>query len=445
MGSNKYLQVTSKVKKFKKILEVDGDKSISIRWLLLASQSIGVSKAKNLLKSGDVLSAIECLKKLGIKVILSNDNCAVYGRGINGFKFKKNIVLNAGNSGTVGRLILPLLIRSPYKIKIIGDKSLSKRDFLRVIEPLREIGVEFFPKSKGKLPISILGSNYLRPINYYEERGSAQCKTCIMLASLNTPGEMKICAKSSRNHTELMFNYLNMPISVKKKDKIDLIKTSSPKRINAFNIDIPGDISSGAFFIALTLLSKDSELILKNINLNPSRLGILKILNKMGAKIKLKNVKSNKGEKCGDIIVKSNSKLNAINCPSSLNSSAIDEFLIIFLIAAKSKGVSYFKDLSELNKKESPRLKLGSKILNMIGVKTKVTNDSIKIYGNPNINLRKEYKIKNYLKDHRIMAMCTIASLTLGGNWKIYDPDSINTSFPSFLKILKNDFKVKFK
>ncbi len=444
MGS-KYLKVTSKINKFRKAIEIDGDKSISIRWLLLASQSIGVSKAKNLLRSEDVLSAIACLKKLGIKIIASNNKCTVYGRGINGFKFKKNIVLDAGNSGTVGRLILPLLIRSPYKIKIIGDKSLSKRDFLRVIEPLQEIGVNFFPKGKGKLPISILGSNYLRPINYIEKRGSAQCKTCIMLASLNTPGEMKIYAKRSRNHTELMFNYLKMPIAVKKKDKIDFIKTSSPKKLNVFNIDIPGDISSGAFFIALTLLSKNSQLILKNINLNPSRLGILKILNKMGASIKLKNVKSKKGEKCGDIIVKSNDKLKAINCPSSLNSSAIDEFLIIFLIAAKSKGISYFKDLSELNKKESPRLKLGSKILNMIGVKTKVTNDSIKIYGNPNINLNKEYEIKNYLKDHRIMAMCTIAALTLGGKWKIYSPESINTSFPSFLKILKNDFKVKFK
>ena len=444
MGS-KFLLVKNKVKKFKKTLKVDGDKSISIRWLLLASQAVGISKAKNLLKSEDVLSAIECLKKLGIKIKLSKQNCVIYGGGINGFKFKKNLILNAGNSGTVGRLILPLLIKSPFKIKIIGDKSLSRRDFSRVIDPLNKIGVKFFPKGKKRLPISILGSNYLRPINYFEKRGSAQCKTCVMLASLNTPGEMRIFAKRSRNHTELMFKNLKMPITIKKKGEIDFIKASRPDKLNSFNIDIPGDISSSAFFIALTLLSKNSYLVLKNINLNPSRLGIIKILNKMGANIKTKNIKLNKEEKCGDIIVKSNKKLKAINCPSYLNSSAIDEFLIIFLIAARSKGISYFKNLSELNKKESPRLKLGSKILNMIGIKTELTKNSIKIYGNPNINLNKNYEVKNYLKDHRIMAMCTIAALTLGGEWKIYDPDSINTSFPSFIKILKTNFGVKFK
>tara|TARA_A100001011_G_scaffold11307_1_gene12395 strand:+ start:1634 stop:2968 length:1335 start_codon:yes stop_codon:yes gene_type:complete len=441
----KFLLVKNKVRKFKKILKVDGDKSISIRWLLLASQAIGVSKAKNLLRSEDVLSAIECLKKLGIKIKLSQQKCIIYGRGINGFKFKKNLILNAGNSGTVGRLILPLLIKSPFKIKIIGDKSLSRRDFSRVIDPLNKIGVKFFPKGKKRLPISILGSNYLRPIDYFEKRGSAQCKTSVMLASLNTPGEMRIFAQRSRNHTELMFKNLKMPITVKKKGEIDFIKTSRPDKLSSFNLDIPGDISSSAFFIALTLLSKNSYLVLKNINLNTSRLGIIKILNKMGAGIKTKNIKLNKGEKCGDIIVKSNKKLKAINCPSNLNSSAIDEFLIIFLIAARSKGISYFKNLSELNKKESPRLKLGSKILNMIGIKTKLTNNSIKIYGNPNINLNKNYEIKNYLKDHRIMAMCTIAALTLGGEWKIYDPESINTSFPSFIKILKTSFGVKFK
>ena len=212
--SRKFLLVKDKVKKFNKILKVDGDKSISIRWLLLASQATGVSKAKNLLMSEDVLSAIKCLEKLGVKIKYSNTDCAIYGRGINGFKFKRNIILNAGNSGTVGRLILPLLIKSPYKIKIIGDKSLSKRDFLRVIEPLNMIGVKFYPKDKSKLPISIVGSNYLRPITYYEKKGSAQCKTCVMLASLNTPGEMKIYAKRSRNHTELMFKNIDIPIKI---------------------------------------------------------------------------------------------------------------------------------------------------------------------------------------------------------------------------------------
>ena len=160
----------------------------------------------------------------------------------------------------------------------------------------------------------------------------------------------------------------------------------------------------------------------------------------MGVKLFLKNKKTLKGEKNADIEVRSSKSFKSINCPSNLNSSAIDEFLIIFLIAAKSKGVSNFKDLSELNKKESPRLKLGSKILNMIGVKTKLTSSSLKIYGNPNISLNKNYEIKNYLKDHRVFMTSVIAALSFGGNWKIYDKNCFQTSFPNFLKII-NELK----
>ncbi len=441
--SAKYLLIKEKIKKFKKKIKIDGDKSISIRSLLLASQAVGVSKAKNLLKSEDVFSAINCLRTLGIKIILKNNTCFIEGRGINGFRFRKNITLDAGNSGTVGRLILPLIIKSPYKIKIKGDKSLSRRDFSRVTQPLNNIGINFFPTKKKNLPLYLKGSNFLRPIKYIERLGSAQCKTCIMLACLNTPGEIEIFAKKSRNHTELMYKSLNIPISIKVGKKFDLIKVSSPKKINSFKINIPGDISSSAFFIVLTILTNDSYLILSHINLNSSRLGIIKILNKMGANIKLKNIKNYNGERCGDIHVKSTKNLKSINCPTSLNSSAIDEFLIIFLVAAKANGVSFFKNLSELNQKESPRLKLGSKILNMMGVKTKLTKNSIKIYGNPNLSLKKKYELKNYYKDHRVMALCTIAALTLGGEWKVYNPDSIKTSFPSFLKILKKNLGAK--
>jgi 3-phosphoshikimate 1-carboxyvinyltransferase len=189
--------------------------------------------------------------------------------------------------------------------------------------------------------------------------------------------------------------------------------------------------------MVLTTLTNNSKLLIKNVNINPSRIGVVTILKKMGAKILLKNQRNYKGEKISDILIKSSNKLNAINCPSKLNSSAIDEFLVIFLVAAKAKGISYFKGLSELNQKESPRLKWGSKILNMMGIKTKLTNDSIKIYGQPNLEIKRPIIIKNYLKDHRVFMMSTIAALTCGGMWSIHDKDSINTSFPSFLKLIK--------
>ena len=158
----------------------------------------------------------------------------------------------------------------------------------------------------------------------------------------------------------------------------------------------------------------------------------------MGVKIFFKNIKTYKGEKIADIYVKSTKNLKAINCPTTLNSSAIDEFLVIFLVAAKAKGISYFKDLSELNQKESPRLKWGTKILNLIGIKTITTANSIKIFGNPDLSVNKKILIKDYLKDHRVFMTSVVAALTFGGEWVINDSDSIKTSFPSFLRIINN-------
>jgi len=432
-----YLKIENKLKSFNKEITVDGDKSLSIRWVLLASQAQGRSKAYNLLMSEDVFAAINCIKRLGIEVKILRNYCEIIGNGMDGFKYKKNLTINAGNSGTLGRLILGLLIKSPQKIKLVGDKSLSKRNFSRVTEPLEKFGAKFYYQQKYKLPLSILGSQSLTGINYLEERGSAQCKSCVMLAALNSSGTTSIKAKKSRNHTELLFKYLKVPIKVITTKKYDFISIKKPKNIPAFNYQIPGDISSSAFFIALTTLVDNSKLLIKNVNINPSRIGVITILKKMGAKISLKNKKNYRGEEISDILVESSKNLKAINCPPKLNSSAIDEFLIIFLIAARAKGISYFKDVSELNQKESPRLNWGSKILNMMGVKTELTKNSIKIHGKPNLEIKKLIIIKDYLKDHRIFMMCTIAAFTCGGEWKIYDKDSINTSFPSFLKIIK--------
>ena len=434
---SKILIINNKINSFNKKIIVDGDKSLSIRWVLIASQSNGLSKAHNILMSEDVIAALDSIKKLGIKVKRYKNYCEIIGNGINGFKYKKNLTINAKNSGTLGRLILGLLIKSPYRIKLAGDKSLSKRDFSRITSPLEKFGAKFYYKNKNKLPLSILGSQLIKSIKYLENKGSAQCKSSVMFAALITPGKTSIKAKKSRNHSELLFKYLKIPIKIKKTKKYDFIDIRQPKKIKAFNYQIPGDISSSAFFIVLTTLSNNSKLLIKNVNINPSRIGVITILKKMGAKISLKNQRNYRGEKISDILIKSSNNLKGINCPSELNSSAIDEFLIIFLAAAKAKGISYFKNLAELNQKESPRLNWGSKILNMMGVKTKLTKDSIKIYGQPDLKILKPIVIKNYLKDHRIFMMSTIAALTCGGKWKIYDKDSVNSSFPNFLKIMK--------
>jgi len=434
------IEITKKIKSFKKSIYVSGDKSLSIRWVLFASLADGVSKAQNLLMSEDVFAAIKVLKKLGIKVNTKNNIFKIYGKGINGFKYKKNIILDAENSGTLGRLILGLLINTPYPIKLIGDKSLSKRDFKRISDPLTKFGSTFKLHKNKSLPLTISGSKKLKPIYFEEKKGSAQCKSAVIFGGMRANGLTLIKAKKSRNHTELLCKYLKLPLKIKKKKNYDLIEVKKVKKIKPLNYKIPSDISSSAFFIVLTALSNNSKLLIKDVNINPSRIGIVTILKKMGVNIQFRNKKNYKGEVIADILIVSSKKLKAINCPPKLNSGAIDEFLVIFLVAAKADGISYFKDIGELNQKESPRLKWGSKILNKMGIKTITTNNSIKIFGNPNLKIIKKIVIKDYLKDHRVFMTSVIAGLTFGGKWNIHDKDSIKTSFPKFLDII-NDLK----
>ena len=434
------LLVKKRIRTFNKKISVSGDKSISIRWVLLASLANGVSKANNLLISEDVQAAISAIRKLGIKVTIKEKFCKIFGKGLNGYKYKKNLTINAENSGTLGRLILGLLINTTNPIKLIGDKSLSKRDFKRVSDPLSKFGAIFKLKNNKSLPLTIKGSNNLKPITYLEKKGSAQCKSSVIFAGLRTTGTTVLKAKKSRNHTELMCKYLDLPVTVNSKKNYDLIKVRNAKKIKPLNYKIPSDISSSAFFIVLAALSNNSKLLIKDVNINPSRVGIITILKKMGVNIKFKNKKNYKGELIADISVINTKNLKAINCPSKLNSGAIDEFLIIFLVAAKANGVSYFKDIGELNQKESPRLIWGAKILNKMGIKTETTNSSIKIFGNPNLKINKKIVIKDYLKDHRVFMTSVIAALVFGGSWNIHDKDSIKTSFPKFLDII-NDLK----
>ena len=429
-----------KIKRFDKEISIPGDKSLSIRWVLFSSLANGISKSKNLLISEDILAAINVVKKLGIKVILTKKFCKIYGKGINGYKYIDNMSLDARNSGTLGRLILGLIINSTKKIKLIGDVSLSKRDFKRVTDPLSKFGAYFKMSKNNGLPLIIKGSKYLKPIKYFEKKGSAQCKSSIIFAAMRTEGKTIIKAKKSRSHTEILCKYLKLPLKVRSKKNFDLIEVSKVERISSLNYNIPSDISSASFFLALTALSNNSKLLIKNVNINPNRIGIVSIFRKMGITINFRNKRIYKGEKIADIFTCSPKNIRPINCPVNLNSSAIDEFLVIFLtVAAKAKGVSYFKNLSELNQKESPRLKWAEKILKMMGIKTVTTKSSIKIFGNPNLKIDRKIVIKNYLKDHRVFMASMIAALSFENKkgWYIHDKDSIKTSFPNFLEVIE--------
>ncbi len=431
-----HITIKKKIGNFKKKIFVSGDKSISIRWVLFASIASGISNARNLLISEDVLAAINIIKKFGIKVVHKKGLFKIFGKGIDGYKFKKNTVINARNSATLGRLILGLIVHSTKTIKLVGDKSLSKRDFKRVASPLSKFGAKFKLEKDFSLPLTIKGSKNIRSIKYNETRGSAQCKSAVMLAAMRANGTTYIKAKKSRDHTEKMMRDLSLPIKVVKKKNYDLIQIKKAKKVKKINYNIPSDISSSAFFIVLTALSKNSELLIKNVNINRSRIGIITILKKMGINIILKNKKIYRGEEIADIKIKSSKSIKPINCPTSLNTSAIDEFLVIFLVAAKANGNSYFKGLAELDKKESPRLKWGSKILNKMGIKNITTKNSIKIFGNPNLKIDRKIIINDYLKDHRVFMTSVIAALSFGGLWEIHDSKAIRTSFPNFLNII---------
>jgi len=220
---------------FKKKITVSGDKSISIRWVLFASLANGISSASNLLLSEDVLAAISSIKKLGIKVKIYKNKCLIYGKGLDGFKYKKNVTIDAKNSGTLGRLILGLIINTPYEIKLVGDESLSKRDFTRVTMPLGKFGAKFKLTKNKSLPLTIQGSGNLKPIKYFENKGSAQCKSSVILAGLRTNGTTFIKAKKSRNHTELLCKYHKLPLKISNKKNIDLILFGDRIKISPIN------------------------------------------------------------------------------------------------------------------------------------------------------------------------------------------------------------------
>ena len=246
------IKISNKIKSFNKSIEVASDKSLSIRAILLASQAIGVSTISNLLESDDVLNAVRSIKKLGIKCKKIGNQYKILGYGLNGFEIKKNTTIDAGNSGTFARLILGLLVKSENTVKIIGDKSLSKRPMERIITPLEKFGVTFEPKNKKTLPIYTTGSEMPIAISHEEKIGSAQVKSSIILTSLNTPGNTKIKElKKSRDHTENILKFIKAKIKIKKFKTYNLISIEGQKDFKAFNLNIPGDISSAAFFIVL--------------------------------------------------------------------------------------------------------------------------------------------------------------------------------------------------
>ena len=439
MNKTYSVSINKKIEKFNEKIKIPGDKSCSIRAILFASQCIGLSKIKNLLESEDVLNCVNSLKKpLGVKIVKKNNIYQIYGNGFNSFNIKKKTTkIYVGNSGTFARLLFGLLSTHPGKFCLHGDHSLNKRDFTRVTQTLEKIGAFFYPKNKKNLPLTIEGTDMPLAQKHIENKGSAQVKGLIMMAALSTPGITTIEEKKiSRNHTELFLKKLNADIKVKKLKKGNLINLTGQKNLYSFNYTVGSDPSSAAFLIALTLLTPESRLVIHNVLCNKTRIFFLKILKKVNAHIKINNLRKVSGEMVGSITV-SSSKLKPLNISKDIG-KLIDELPILFIIAALTKGVSKFKNIGDLKNKESNRLIESKWILDQIGIKCKVTKNDMTIYGMEKIKTTNKSILIKTEGDHRICMSSAILALVTGLKTKIKNFETVNTSFPGFIDLIKN-------
>ena len=414
------------------IIKVPADKSISHRSIIIPSISNGVTEVNNLLKSDDVLHTLKAFKELGVKIKNENGRIIIVGNGLNSLtKPKQNIYL--GNSGTSARLLTGLLSSQTFISTIEGDKSLSSRPMQRIIDPLKLMGAEFNNLS-SKLPLTIVGKK-LKSTNLIIDIPSAQIKSGLILAALNTKGKTSIVETNiTRDHTENMLSSFDADIFIEKKDSKKIISINGQKELTSNNIDVPSDLSSSAFFIVAALINKGSKISMLNININPTRDGIIIALKKMGAKINLKNKRFLSGEIVADIDVESS---NLVGCEldPEMAKLMIDEYPILSIAAAFAKGPSLFKGLAELKVKESDRLELIRLNLTKCGCECEVINNDLLIKPSKNY-LPIDNKIRTDF-DHRI-AMSFVIMGSKVDNLLIEDIESINTSFPNFIEIYNN-------
>ncbi len=408
------------------IPSIPGDKSISHRSIIIPSISNGICEINNILRSDDVLHTLEAFKSMGVRIEEYRKKLIIYGSGLNSLKEPKETIY-LGNSGTSARLLVGLLSSQKFKTVLTGDNSLSKRPMKRISDPLGKMNAKIIT-TNGSLPITIIG-NELNAINIDLEIPSAQIKSGLLLASLNTRGETKITEHNvTRNHTEIMLESFGANIETKKVGNKKTIKIIGGKELTSQNIDVPNDLSSSAFFIVSALINSNSKIILKNINNNPTRNGLILALKKMGAKLLLFNQRLNNNENICDIEVES-SELNGCELGPEFADLMIDEFPILAVAAAFAKSPSIFRGLKELRVKESDRLKLILFNLQNCGVECKSEKDDLYIYPSNNYNIKNNVIKTDF--DHRIAMAFGIMGTKLGP-LEIKDSKSINTSFPNF-------------
>jgi 3-phosphoshikimate 1-carboxyvinyltransferase len=418
-------QTFNNIEKVKGELTLPGDKSISHRAVIFSSMADGKSLIKNLSKGEDVNTTIRCFRHLGIEIQKEKNETIIFGRGVKGFN-KSVSSLDCGNSGTTARLIAGLLSAQDFESTLTGDESLSKRPMDRVIVPLKQMGAKI-ESNNNNLPLKIFPS-VLNQINYELPIPSAQIKSSVILAGLHCDGTTSIVEKiPSRNHTENMLG-----LDIKKSATGNTILVSGKNYPVPAEYFIPSDVSSAAFFVVLALLTKGSSLIIKNVSLNETRKGYLKILEAMGAKMNYEKIKVSSGEVYGDIIVQSSSLKN-IEIPEEIIPNIIDEIPILSVAGLFAEGNFSIRGAGELRKKESDRINSICTNYKMSGLNVEEFEDGFNVSGKIKL---KEIVFESF-NDHRIAMAFSILSLLLKEGGKVDNFSCVNISNPDFLNQVK--------
>lgn len=413
-------------------ITIPGDKSISHRSVMLGSIAKGTTEISHFLQGADCLSTISCFRKMGIEIENRGDTVTVYGKGLHGLK-KPDSILDCGNSGTTTRLISGILSAQDFDITLTGDESIQKRPMKRITEPLSMMGADIKSiHGNDCAPLSITGKK-LHGIHYTSKVASAQIKSAILLAGLYADGETKVTEPYvSRNHSEIMLKYFGADVKTEETTASIL----PAKELYGNKITVPGDISSAAFFLGAGLMIPGSEILIKNVGINPTRNGILRVCENMGAHITLIGENTDSGEPTADLLVKY-SRLHGTIIEGAIIPTLIDELPMIAAMACLAEGETVIKDAAELKVKESNRIEVMVRSLSAMGADVTETEDGMIIRGGKPLH----GALIDSRLDHRIAMTFAVAGLCADGETEVSGAECVNISYPGFYQDLKGLMK----
>ncbi|WP_337192887.1 3-phosphoshikimate 1-carboxyvinyltransferase [Alteraurantiacibacter buctensis] len=421
-------------------IRVPGDKSISHRSIMLGALAVGETRVTGLLEGEDVLATAQAMRQMGATVERQPDGeWVIQGVGVGGL-LQPEAPLDMGNSGTSTRLLMGLVASHAIEATFMGDASLSKRPMGRVIDPLSQVGAEFTASEGGRLPLTVRGICPAVPISYRLPVASAQVKSAVLLAGLNTAGTTTVIEPvPTRDHSERMLKGFGADLTVTERDGERIITLNGPAELKPQVIEVPGDPSSAAFFVVAALIVPGSDVLIANVGLNPTRAGLFEVLHKMGGRITFLNLREVGGEPVADMRVQ-HSQLHGIAVSPSVAPSMIDEFPVLFVAAALAEGTTTTSGLDELRVKESDRLTAMAEALTLAGARVEEQEDGLTIHGSggaPLPGTAQGAAVTTHL-DHRIAMAMAVAGLASADGVEVDDVRPIATSFPNFMPLLES-------